>query len=248
MDIENLTEGMVIKNYKRLCELLDWEVATSNSKLAQFKELNRVCTYHKEGQKIIIDNILEDIKEKEDLRKYNSGSNTGHFKQYEELIIKQSEYDNIGIYYILKDNDIYIGSTINGFRHRFREHYNGYDELMKHTYQLLQNGGSFNILSDMTCIEDEVLIRQVENEYIQYFINNTGYNVINKKENAYSVTERIRPLKNKNIKIREDKYEKAMQLLIDNGLIDLEDNITPADNYILNGIIQNNFDINNMPF
>lgn len=160
--------------------------------------------------------------------------------------ISYEERDNIGVYYILKDNDIYIGSTIAGFRKRFQEHNWGYDELMRHTYEMLKNGAEFHILHDMTGIEDEILIRQVEDEYIQYFINNTDYNVINKKENAYSLTEKIRPLKNKVIKIREDKYEQAIQLLIDNGLLDLEEDTTPTNN-MLNGII-NKFDINNMPF
>lgn len=246
MNIENLKEGMEIKNYKVLCELVGWNIEAGNTKVSQFKELDMYCTYHKKGQKIIIDTIHEIPLEKEDLRKYNGGSNTGHYKQYEELNIEQSEYNNIGVYYILKDKNIYIGSTMNSFRHRFREHYNGYDELMQHTYELLQNGGTFNILYDMTGIDDEVLVRMVEDECIQYFINYTDYNVVNKNEKAYSVTERIRPLKNKTIKVREDKYEDAMQLLIDNGLIELEDN-TPTNNYILNSIIEN-FDVNNMPF
>lgn len=247
MEIKKLYKGQIIKNYKELCRLLDWEIESGNSKKSQLKELDRYYTYYKEGQKFIIDEVFQEPKEKEDFRKYNGGGHTGYFKQYDELNIKKTEYDNIGVYYILKDNNIYIGSTVSGFRQRFREHYNGYDELMKHTYELLQDGGNFNILFDMTRIEDEVLIRQVEDEYIQYFKNNTNYNVINKKENAYSITERTKPLVNKIIRVREDKYEQAIQLLIDNGLLDFEENDSSTNNYILDGVI-NDFNINNMPF
>ena len=98
------------------------------------------------------------------------------------LIIKNfnvdySKRNNKGIYYIIKDNDIYIGSTVD-FRKRFIDHWNG-DKGMEHTYNLLHNGGTFNILYDMTDIEDIELIRMVENEYIQYFKEYTEFNVIN---------------------------------------------------------------------
>ena len=68
MNIENLKEGMVVKNYKELCKLLEIEPKTSNSKKAQFKEMNTLFSYHKEGQKIIIDEIYEEKKVKEDGR------------------------------------------------------------------------------------------------------------------------------------------------------------------------------------
>ena len=58
MKIENLKVGMVIKNYKVLCELLEIPVKDGNSKQAQLKALEQVCVYHKEGQKFIIDGIF----------------------------------------------------------------------------------------------------------------------------------------------------------------------------------------------
>ena len=39
MNIENLKEGMVVKNYKELCKLLEIEPKISNSKKAQLKEM-----------------------------------------------------------------------------------------------------------------------------------------------------------------------------------------------------------------
>lgn len=68
MNIENLYEGQVIKNYKELCKLIEETPVTSNSKRAQLKNLERYVSYHKEGQKIIIDEIYETVQPKEDKR------------------------------------------------------------------------------------------------------------------------------------------------------------------------------------
>jgi hypothetical protein len=54
MKIENLKQGMEIKNYKVLCELLEITPSAGNTKKAQFKDLDRFCTYHKEGNKVLI--------------------------------------------------------------------------------------------------------------------------------------------------------------------------------------------------
>lgn len=260
MNINNLEIGMVIKNYRDLCKVLDWEITGGNTKKKQLRILRELCKYEKRGNAFVIKEIYNVKNVCLDMRGKAIGIDSNSWKEYEQLKISYEERESIGIYYILKDNDIYIGSTTWGFRNRFLQHYHGYDELMKHTYDLLQNGGEFHILYDMTGIEDEPLIRRVEDEYIQYFKNTTNYNVVNKKENAWSVTEKkknkvMKPKQNKKIKyktlkvkIKEDKYEQALELLRSNGLLDLEENETPTNNYILNGIIKNDFDINNMPF
>lgn len=239
MNIDNLAEGLVIKNYKELIALLGEEVKSGNAKIRQIKDLEQYCQYHKEGNKFIIEKIYKNpIVRNLGL---TIGRVNGNWKEYNQFKVDYNNRENIGVYYILKDKDIYIGSTINGFRTRFKEHYHGYDERMQHTYKLLQNGGEFFILHDMQGIEDEALVRMVENEYIQYFINKTAYSVINKKEKAYSITEK--KLKYKSIKIREGKYEQAIQLLMDNGLLEMEED----SSLILNQAIKD-FDINNIPF
>ena len=137
------------------------------------------------------------------------------------LIIKNfnvdySKRNNKGIYYIIKDNDIYIGSTVD-FRKRFIGHWNGESKEMEHTYNLLHNGGTFNILYDMTDIEDIELIRMVENEYIQYFKEYTEFNVINHANEAVWKGKNYKQ-KYKNIKIKIEDYEKALKILEKNGI------------------------------
>ena len=69
MKISKLSEGMTFKNYKELCLFLGIKPMTStNSKKAQFKELERYCTYTKQGQKITINEIFLEPLDKEDLR------------------------------------------------------------------------------------------------------------------------------------------------------------------------------------
>ena len=58
-----MLEKKTYKNYKELCKAMNWEIKDGNSKKAQFKELDTLCNYHKEGYKIIIDEMF-DIKKK----------------------------------------------------------------------------------------------------------------------------------------------------------------------------------------
>lgn len=142
------------------------------------------------------------------------------YKDYDNFKVDIDKWHDIGVYYILKDNDIYIGSTYEEFRTRFLKHCSDYNiENMKYTYELLQNGATFHILYDMKGIEDVELIRMIENEFIQYFINETNYNVINKREIAWNYNKEVK-YKTLKIKLSEDKYEQAMRLLIDNGIIE----------------------------
>ena len=136
-----LYEGLIIKNYKVLCrDYLEVDPKSGNSKVYHLKELGRFCKYHKEGQKIIIDNVFDNPIEKIE-RRGSHPNNKPKIKKYNSLKIDENKYNNIGVYYILLNNDIYIGSTIKGFRNRFQEHLYGHIDYMKHTYDLLHNGG-----------------------------------------------------------------------------------------------------------
>ena len=82
MKFENLHEGQVFKNYKELCATLEIEPTDGSSKRAQFKDLDTYCLYHKEGHKIIIDEIFEEMQPRVDNR---FGS---EYKEMKELILR----------------------------------------------------------------------------------------------------------------------------------------------------------------
>ena len=212
-----LYEGLIIKNYKELCEeYLGVKPTKGACRKYHFKELERYCDYHKEGQKIIIQKVFDIPIEKKE-RRGTHPNNKPKIKKYNSLKIDENKYNNIGVYYILLNNDIYIGSTIKGFRNRFQEHFYGHIEYMKHTYNLLHSGGTFNILYDMTNIEDVELIRMVENEYIQYFKEYTDFNVINHVNGAVWKGKNYKQ-KYKNIKIKIEDYNNALKVLEENGI------------------------------
>lgn len=72
--------GKVYKNWHYLFEELGMNPkAKGNPKNAQIKEIERYCTYHKDGNKIIIDEVFDEAKEKVDGR-INNGKNPNSHK------------------------------------------------------------------------------------------------------------------------------------------------------------------------
>ena len=223
-----MLERRIYKNWKEICEEMDWNDICGNYKKARLKDLGTMCKYHKEGQKIVIDEIYENPIEKNDNRKNNGGHSTKqNFPNYN---IEREYDDDIGVYRIINydTKEVYIGSTIDGFRMRFLRH-NGGCKGMKHTYDLLHNGGVFEIISDMTGY-DEISIRKAEQHFIDEYSNDDNYNIINhrdevnykgkRKNKKVTYKSKINNKKlYKNIKIEADKYEQAIELLIKNGLI-----------------------------
>ena len=102
---EKLTEGLIIKNYKVLCEeYLDVQPSAGNTKKAQLKELERYCEYHKNGNKFVIDKVFDVPKEKEDLRKFNGGdhNNIDYIKYIEALILNLLAEKETGLLFLSK--------------------------------------------------------------------------------------------------------------------------------------------------
>ena len=113
-----LTNGMVFKSYRALCENMKWKPTGGDTKIANMKKLDAICTYHKQGNSMVIDEVFDTPLPIEDNRKGKE------YKEFPQFNIEESKYNNAGIYMIKLDNKIYIGST-NNFRRRFREHLYG---------------------------------------------------------------------------------------------------------------------------
>ena len=207
MKIENLKEGMVLKSYRELCEVLEMKVQSSDSKNAQLKELGRYCKFHKDKYKFVIDEVYDIPLPKED--------NVRNTKNYPQFKVNKDKWHNKGVYMIKLDNQVYIGSTIN-FRDRFKQHLRGDLDYMKHTYELLNNGGKFFILHDMSDIEDIELIRMVEEEYILFYTHETDYDVINRRIGIYTFEKP--KIKYKSIKIEENRLSEVLEILEERGV------------------------------
>ena len=86
VDTSKLVIGMVIKNYKELCIVLNEEVRTGKAKQLQLKNWQRYFDWVKDGQKFIITDIYDTPLPKEDLRRKGNNS---IYKNYIELILLQ---------------------------------------------------------------------------------------------------------------------------------------------------------------
>ncbi|OMD67457.1 hypothetical protein [Paenibacillus odorifer] len=86
MKVENLEVGLVAKNYKEMCEILDdKEKIGSKSKKLQMNRWNCYFNYEKSGHKYIITEIYETVKP---LPKRGGNNITPYINQIKELIIQ----------------------------------------------------------------------------------------------------------------------------------------------------------------
>ena len=99
-----MLERKIYKNWKELCEEVGWNPNNrGNYKNARLKELDTLCNWHKEGNKIVIDEIFEVAKEKVDERKNNGGNSTKSNKEDDGRKKKNAIYkelDNIILDYL----------------------------------------------------------------------------------------------------------------------------------------------------
>ena len=106
MNIKNLTEGQVLKNYKELCGALDIPIKGGKSKLLQLRDIERYFNYKKEGNKFIIGEIYKSPLEKVDNR--IDGNNSIYAEYVDKLLLHMCSetYDSKYKYITLSTNEI----------------------------------------------------------------------------------------------------------------------------------------------
>ena len=210
------------KNYKAMCEENGLEVKAGKGKQLQMKEIARFYEFHKEGNKIIIDKEYDVPKEKVDGRKIkgkidgrkNNGSARTGISKYSHIPTTK------GVYYIVdNDKNIYIGSTNVSFIHRYQQHRSKNNSCESKV--IISKEHNFEVLYDMSNIEDVELIRMIENEYINYFSNNAEYNLLNKLGNKTKSIHRpkFKFTSKKLIKlVNKEDYSQAVKILKENNI------------------------------
>ena len=99
MNIDNLKPGMKIPNYKALCEVIEEESKSSDSKKSQLSILDQYVRYHKKGHTFIIDEIYAEPKTRIDLR--SDGNRTIYGELIQSLVLDLlSQKDNNGSIYL----------------------------------------------------------------------------------------------------------------------------------------------------
>ncbi|MGM7720466.1 hypothetical protein [Metabacillus sp. Hm71] len=94
MNIENIQEGQIFKNYKAICESLGVNTKTGKSKQLQLKDWERYFKYSKDGYNFIINEIYDAPSEKEDLRSRGNNSLEHADKMDDTLLYILSKQDD----------------------------------------------------------------------------------------------------------------------------------------------------------
>ena len=81
----------IYKNWKELCEAVGWKTTGGTYKQARLKELDTICNWHKEGNKIVIDDIYGEVSKETDKRANNgnNGHSTSKYEMIDTLIYNQ---------------------------------------------------------------------------------------------------------------------------------------------------------------
>lgn len=189
-----MLEEKTYKNWNELCKVLGWKITRGNTKKKYLKELESSCDFYREGNKYVIKKIYNEPKPIEDKRKHKP---TKEDEKYGENMLKG------GVYRIIKNNTVYIGST-NNFRQRLIQHRAGD---LPTTKNFLNQGAEFEILK---VVEENRV--EWEQKYIDRHII-LGYKVINKKRAKDSTKNSIAK-----ITIPLDKLDEAIEVLKEEGI------------------------------
>ena len=90
-----MLERKIYKNWKERCEEVGWKTTGGTYKKSREKDLNDECHYHKEGNKIVIDEIFGELSEETDKRKNNGGNSTKSTKENDGRRNKNSIYKEL---------------------------------------------------------------------------------------------------------------------------------------------------------
>lgn len=192
-----IKEGMIFKNYRDLCKFIGWKICGGSSKMAQLKSLDTICKWHKEGNKIVIDEVFETPVRKKDGRVSNGN------KKFEELF----EYLNDSGVYLLKDktDKMYIGSSKNIYD-RFVSH-NQITEISRSTF-LDKDSLEIIVIESTRGIKDREFLYEIEALIIEEGFK-AGLNLVN-----FKMTKTKKEVKSKKvIKVDSQDYDRAIEIL-----------------------------------
>lgn len=127
----NLQTGQVFKNYKELCGKLNEPVKTGKSKQIQLLDFERYFTYHKDGNKFIIDEVFPEPLPKIDNRVNNGGNNTKYDTLMDDIVIDillneeceiSASFTDMFRKYIPLITEEYTDGKIHGFKYLVKKH------------------------------------------------------------------------------------------------------------------------------
>lgn len=199
--LKEIYENKEMLNYKQLCNRLEIDELTGNSKLKQLKELSGILKYKRIGQKYLITELCDKenyipVLEKE-FRERNP-----HFN------IEKKYKNECGIYKIELGNEIYIGKSVNLYKRYEQHRYNSSTT----GNRLLSNGGVMTLIQLCNNMSDKDVLK-LEEFYIKFYSSlkcvkcvNKDFNILNSRRNNFT------------FEISNNDYEKVTTLLNENNI------------------------------
>jgi predicted GIY-YIG superfamily endonuclease len=231
--VENLHEGMTVKNYKELCKLLGEKIKSGNGKVKQLERWKFYFEFERNGKSYVVTKIYDDDYSKNKLAQYKLDKHFQNKSKKEQFNVPPKYCFRAGICKIELDNRIYIGST-RCFSKRFKGHCSKSNPLP--TFKMLENGAIFSMVwkAPIKIKEEDLKLRLIEKEkeFIHKYEQDKNYILENTKLKTYEdlelleLTEKCinefinnKSIKYKEIKINENDYEKAIEILKLNNII-----------------------------
>ena len=215
VNLDVLSDGKVFKNYKELARAMGWKPASgiNNTYHAQMKQLSSVCRWRKDvdsnGKKLSNKIIIEEVYQAP-LPIVDKRKEVGLRLDLPGYCVPEEYSKSKGIYRIILNDEVYIGSTGKGFRKRFLSHLTGNQP---HTKDLIDRGGRFELVEVMDSpTKAERLAREAY--YIDWYLKNESYIVINQRLEI-APCEKI---KYRRVMVSDDDYEKVLALLKEHGI------------------------------
>ena len=216
---KGLEVGNTYKSLKDICNTLKLKYKDgSSSKNALLKKIESEYKIEIKDNSYTVLERFDIPKEIPDKRKETKGNNLGKRKIFNNLLIEKENEDRIGVYKIVLDNNIYIGSTIQGFRKRFIGHNNKINNKVPFTSEMLGNGAIFEVIEFCDGLS-EIEIRNLENKYIKQYREDNDWNLINSRDAWDYIKKQKQKYKTIKIKVKDEDYESTLEFLKDNNLI-----------------------------
>ena len=175
IDTSRLESGVVVKNYKEMCEILDEDICGGDSKKAQMKEWSRYFAWEKKGQKFIILDIYDEPLPKDDGRQ-----NKNIYVQYIQVILMKilSKQKNTKDPFYITTNQLWklLGMINNNYQNISLDDLNNmitdYEVTsfdMKKFYQRCNQRLREILFSSLNKLEDRALIKYEIETVIVFF-------------------------------------------------------------------------------
>lgn len=175
IDTSRLESGVVVKNYKEMCEILDEDICGGDSKKAQIKEWSRYFAWEKKGQKFIILDIYDEPLPKDDGRQ-----NKNIYVQYIQVILMKilSKQKNTKDPFYITTNQLWklLGMINNNYKNISLDDLNNmitdYEVTsfdMKKFYQRCNQRLREILFSSLNKLEDRALIKYEIETVIVFF-------------------------------------------------------------------------------